>query len=92
MAVDSKAKRFSMMALGRGAILIDPDGTIAQADRQHLLWLYGGIAAISPAARGINVFADTRSHLVIETGDRQHLIVFADSRQHLATTAGIREG
>jgi hypothetical protein len=44
MAVDTKAKRFSMLAFGSGGILPDPDGTIAAADRAHLLWLYSGLA------------------------------------------------
>lgn len=43
MAVDSVAKRFSMLAFARGPHIPIPDGTIGQADRQHFLWLYGGI-------------------------------------------------
>ncbi len=33
-----------MMSFSDGALLPDPDGTIAAEDRAHLLWLYGGIA------------------------------------------------
>ena len=47
MAIDTKPKRFSMLSFGDGSnlsLLPDPDGTIALADRQHLLDCYGGIA------------------------------------------------
>ena len=44
MAIDTKAKRFQMLSFSDGALLPDPDGTIAAEDRAHLLWLYGGIA------------------------------------------------
>lgn len=52
MAVDTKAKRFQMLNFGSVStdLLPDPDGTIAQADRQHLLDLYGGILAAAPTA------------------------------------------
>ena len=49
MAVDSKAKRFSMMNFGEGDLLLpDPDGTIGQIDRAHLLGLYGWLLSVSP--------------------------------------------
>lgn len=64
MAVDTKAKRFSMLNFGSIStdLLPDPDGTIGQADRQHLLDLYGGILAAAPAAAtpGIEYTAPTR--------------------------------
>ena len=44
MAIDTKAKRFQMLSFSDGALLPDPDGTIAAEDRAHLLRLYGGIA------------------------------------------------
>ncbi len=44
MAVDTKAKRFSMLSFSDGALLPVADGSIGTADRAHLLWLYGGIA------------------------------------------------
>ena len=44
MAIDTKAKRFQMLSFSDGALLPNPDGTIAAEDRAHLLWLYGGIA------------------------------------------------
>ena len=44
MAVDTAAKRFSMMTFGDGDhTLPRPDGTIAEGDRLHLLNLYSGI-------------------------------------------------
>lgn len=53
MAVDTAAKRFSMMAFGRGPGNIPiPDGTIAAADRAHLLRLYGGIALAGAPVSG----------------------------------------
>lgn len=39
MAVDSQVRRASVLGI------VQPDGTIAQTDRQTLLWVYGGIAA-----------------------------------------------
>jgi hypothetical protein len=45
MAVDSRAKRFSIMTLGRTMmpVHLTPTGTIGQAERQQLLWNYYGI-------------------------------------------------
>lgn len=61
MAVDTKAKRFQMLNFGAGDLLPDPDGTISQADRQHLLDLYGGILAIAViASPGIEYNASER--------------------------------
>ena len=39
MAIDTQAKRASVL------YVIQPDGTIAQADRQTILQVYGGILA-----------------------------------------------
>lgn len=39
MAIDTQAKRASVL------YIVQPDGTIAQADRQTLLEVYGGILA-----------------------------------------------
>lgn len=51
MAVDTRAKRQSAhRAANRWAgIQPDPDGTVAQADRQHHLSFYGGILAAAVA-------------------------------------------
>lgn len=48
MAIDTEAKRKSILGFGSGDLLPNPDGTIAAADRLTLLWLYGGIAASAP--------------------------------------------
>lgn len=46
MAIDTKGKRMSVIGLNLPvpSLLPEPDGEIASADRQHLLWLYSGIA------------------------------------------------
>jgi hypothetical protein len=43
MAVDTAAKRKSMLSFGSGDLLLHPDGTIDVGDRLTLLGLYGGI-------------------------------------------------
>lgn len=51
MAADTKEKRLSMVAYGDGGILHvlpEPDATIDQGDRQHLLGLYSGVLAGAP--------------------------------------------
>ncbi len=50
MAVDTVAKRKSMLSFGSGDLLLHPDGTIDVGDRLTLLTLYGGIEAEEPAA------------------------------------------
>lgn len=46
MAVDTAAKRASALnAFSLGLVLPIPDGTIDQADRQHVAGLYGGLLA-----------------------------------------------
>ena len=49
MAVDTAARRFSMMSLGMpGRILPIPDGAIGTSDRAHFEGLYSGIALDPP--------------------------------------------
>ncbi len=50
MAVDTPAKRFSMMnTINRTlAPMFEVDGAVDKDDRQHLLLMYGGIAFGSP--------------------------------------------
>lgn len=52
MAIDTKAKRFSILnfgsAEGGAELLIDPDGTIGSGDQYHLLDLYSGITLDAP--------------------------------------------
>lgn len=50
MAVDSAAKRFSMMELGAGVgLVLIPDGAIGAQDRSDLLDLYVGLSLSNPA-------------------------------------------
>ena len=49
MAVDTRAKRLSMLNFGGGGLLPDPSGTVDAAARATLLNLYSGIALFSPA-------------------------------------------
>ena len=51
MAIDTAAKRSSCLDFEEvwTAGIPFPDGAVAQADRQHLLWSYSGIL-VSPAA------------------------------------------
>lgn len=60
MAIDTKAKRFSMMNMGHpGATIIlpAPDGTIDAGDRAHLLGLYSGITLAGIVSRICNYFS-----------------------------------
>lgn len=43
MAVDTEAKRVSMLNFSAGDLLPEPAASLSQADRQQLLDLYGGI-------------------------------------------------
>lgn len=57
-AVDSAGKRYSVINMA-GSTLPIPDGTIAAADRQHLLGLYSGLAAAEPSAAGAGAIDTT---------------------------------
>ena len=50
MAVDTRNKRFSILAIDNPTIpsLPDPDGTVDSSDRQQFLWKYSGIAFDNP--------------------------------------------
>ena len=50
MAVDTRSKRASVLGIGLAAALTLPlvDGTVAQADRQHVAFAYAGLIAGSP--------------------------------------------
>ena len=53
MAIDTAAKRFSMLNFGDGTnihLLFEPDGAVDLDDRQHLLDCYGGVAFSEAAA------------------------------------------
>jgi hypothetical protein len=50
--LDNTSKRRSSVQILMTPILAPPapDGTISQADRQHIAWTYSGILAAQPAA------------------------------------------
>lgn len=52
MAIDTRGKRASVLGLTLpfAMHMPIPDGTIADADRQHISWLYAGIATAVAAA------------------------------------------
>ena len=59
MAIDSRQKRRSIMAMGlpwRSVSLPIPDGTIGQADRQMLLYGYAGILWSEPSVANDTYF------------------------------------
>jgi len=61
MAIDSADKRASVLNDGFCVILPIPDGTIDTADRQHLGWVYRGIAA------GASVVSDLIKAITLQT-------------------------
>ena len=62
MAVDTKAKRRSIMQRGLGWMghVMVPDGTVDASDRRALLGLYSGLASGSPAPGTQKIFAKKR--------------------------------
>lgn len=54
MAIDTRAKRASVMGMGSPipVMLPFPDGTIDQGDRQHFLELYSGILVAALVSTG----------------------------------------
>ena len=86
MAVDTAAKRYSMMTfVARGPLLPVPDGTIALADKQHLLKCYGGIAfalstLVSIALRAI---ADHSDYLYRADDQSDYLYQATDQTDYL---------
>ena len=91
MAIDTVAKRSSALnAFMLGIVLPVPDGTIAQADMQHILGFYGGILATSDETGAIFTTIDTRVHQLADVGARQQIAVSAGSRQQIGVMAGTR--
>lgn len=77
MAVDSKAKRSSALNFGWGDdTLPESDGSVAQADRQQLLGMYGGILASAAVVVGGLEFTIPVN--------RQHFTLH-DNRMHFVT-------
>ena len=53
MAIDTRAKRVSMINFGEGdQILFDPDNVVGAGDRAHMLGLYSGISLDLPSEAG----------------------------------------
>lgn len=52
--LDTRSKRASSVQIMQpyNAALVLPDGTISQPDRQHIVWMYSGIVAITPTPAG----------------------------------------
>lgn len=61
MAVDTRNKRASCLGIARTppTVFPNPDGTIAQPDRQHTAYCYPGITASAPG--GANLMAIERA-------------------------------
>jgi len=75
MAIDTQAKRASVLHI------IQPDGTIAQTDRQTILWVYGGILS-GELSFGDYVYVSlvisdwiAQSFTVGEWADMSHVII-----------------
>ena len=60
MAIDSRFKRFNIMAMANGGVLHIPvfeaDGSVDADDRAHLLGRFGGNAFDAPAAASTSRF------------------------------------
>ena len=66
--LDTRSKRASGAQVLRpwGLCLVLPDGTIASADRQHIPWMYSGIAggSATPLQRIYTIWTETRAYPV----------------------------
>ncbi len=90
MAVDTRAKRFSIMDSSIGASSMPlADGSFAQGDRQHLIWGYSGILWSIPVITTIleHIYHDTpmtvsRSHSTPMTVSIEHDTQMTVSREH----------
>ena len=81
--LDSRSKRASSVGILLSFILalVLPDGTIADADRQHSIWTYSGIAAtaaVTPAWRIATVASETRN--ITTAAESRSIIVAAETR------------
>jgi hypothetical protein len=70
MAIDTRRKRSSVLGVGVAVALTLPlsDGTVGPADRAHVAYSYGGIAAGVPVIVGLktlSVIAGSRSRSAI---------------------------
>lgn len=62
MAIDTQTKRRSVHGYGIGTIAPLADGTIGSADREHMAWLYAGIAATAPPAAELPFISDAYTY------------------------------
>ncbi len=67
MAIDTEGRRRSTLH-----VLPVPDGTIAAADRAHVLWIYSGIAIGAPVIVVIKTLLANLAHVL-------HIDQLADS-------------
>ena len=88
MAIDTATKRASALGTRRRRLLPIPDGTIDQADRQTLLWCYGGILAAANSqvpkcdvvlyvdmVKNVVLYVDMVKNVVLYGGDRMLKVV-----------------
>ena len=88
--MDTRSKRSSAVLHGlpwRGQYPA-PDSTIAQADRQHIAWLYAGVLAADPtAALSAGMTAvDNRVHEAVVTDLNLHTTQATDTLRHTIAT------
>ena len=85
MAIDTQAKRYSLLGL------VNLDGTVDQSDRQTMLGLYGGVLAGEvSAAVGLvylSVSAARRPRLTASAARRPSLTASAGRRPRLTASA-----
>ena len=83
MAVDSRNKRASVLGFGLAALLVmpAPDGTIDQADRQHVAYSYPGITAGTPIAPDVIIIAiPAEAQTIAIDADAQTIQVSAEAQ------------
>jgi len=69
MAIDTASKRASALGVGLAfTLLVIPDGTIAQADRQTIANSYSGILAAEPVIDTPDCFAAFIGHIDTKIG------------------------
>ena len=93
MAIDTAAKRASALAFCLPIILVlpIPDGTVAQADRQHLLGCYGGIlAGESEDGTVEGAEGSTRLAMTVTVGARKARTVTTGACHVMTVTVGAR--
>ena len=85
MAVDTRQKRFSIITLGRTIqpVILTPDGTIGQSDRQSLIWGYSGILWDSPSVvSAIDIF-NFNSYIELTASFNSQIETLSDFNSHI---------